>query len=204
MLYVQKSLFYLLTVIAMLLSSCQNNVNENCIDEIIDCHLCENDYMILGVFDYTIELSDSTHLRILIGESIDEIRTIGSLLESYPFIEFIEVNYLYHSRHIPVVINFSFDVEDFRFIEIYYMVDENQNHHFVGETLFSIDKLKANQPFVVSWLHQWHEPDRGILFIDVCGNPRVFTLTENSIGGEASPWRIFELNEFGVLYWINY
>ena len=99
--------------------------------------------------------------------------------------------------HSNVVVIIDADVEDFQFVELNQMPIENEwrNYYFINETLFSIDRLNANQPFVTSWLRLKHQPVRGISFVDSYGDTRVFTIVENFIGGDVPPWRIIELDE---------
>jgi len=117
----------------------------------------------------------------------------------YTPIEFFEFSHQNLGRHINVVVVISANVKDFQFIEIHSTSSDTQTYHSVGYTLFSIDNLRYNQPFVTSWLQQWHEPVRGISFIDEHDNTRVFTIIENFIGGDVPAWRIVELDEFGEL-----
>ena len=123
---------------------------------------------------------------------------------NYTPVEFFEFIYQHVGRHTNVVFVANVDIKDFKFVEIHHIVRENQNYFFITNTLFSTDMLMANQPFVTSWLHQWHVPVRGISFVDAYDNTRVFTVIENFIGGEVPPWRIVEINKFGELSSVNY
>jgi len=123
---------------------------------------------------------------------------------NYTPVEFFEFSYQHVGRHINVVFVANVDLKDFKFVEVHHIVRENQNYFFITDTLFSTDILMANQPFVTSWLHQWHVPVRGISFVDAYDNTRVFTVIENFIGGDVPPWRIVEINSFGELSSVNY
>jgi len=123
---------------------------------------------------------------------------------NYTPVEFFEFSYQHVGRHTNVVFVANVNLKDFKFVEIHHIVCENQNYFFITDTLFSTDMLMANQPFVTSWLHQWHEPVRGISFVDAYDNTRVFTVIQNFIGGDVPPWHIVEINRFGELSSVNY
>ena len=77
-------------------------------------------------------------------------------------------------------------VRDFRFVEIGVETDDDFNIDFyVAAVLYTVDELRADEAFVVTWQSRGEFPDRGISFIDDTGVTRFFTL---SLGGDGSLW----------------
>ena len=151
-----------------------------------------------------IQVSDSINLRFFAGTFPGATEYLG--LEGNPIhsefiladflsefdslVEFCEFNHQYHSGHDKLIFVFDGDVENFQWIEMYHepRFDETtgfeRNFIFVGDAIFSVDVLEANQPFVTtfSWPWGYVHPDRGISFIDEYGNTRIFAIHKDHHG----------------------
>jgi len=64
---------------------------------------------------------------------------------------------------------------------------------FMGDIIFYVDTLRANQPFMTTWRWVSHELNRGIVFVDEEGNTRLFAFAENHVGGDTPPFSVFEI-----------
>ena len=171
---------------------------------------------IADIYDYStiefgnIQVTDSINLRFLVGappgtseyfDGEDNPRQSEFILAHFlsmhdSIVEFCEYNHEYQRGHQKMVFLFNVDVEHFQWIEIYhepsYQSGISRNIRYVGDTLFYVDILEANQPFVTTWVWRGSEPARGISFIDEYGNTRVFTFNENFVGDDFPPWGIGE------------
>lgn len=150
---------------------------------------------------YTIKISDSIYLRLIYGSFPGASEYFGReaicptedfiydfLSRSYPPIKFYDL-----TQFPSLILVFNKDIEEFRFVALCHIPGDDRNYNFINDVLLSIDTLKSNQPFITNWVSQGHEPTRGIAFYDEDSNFRVFSFTENNVGGYWPPLTIREL-----------
>ncbi|MCL2864826.1 MAG: hypothetical protein FWE25_04695 [Lachnospiraceae bacterium] len=141
--------------------------------------------------------SFGSSLRIENGIIIDDITihvalaTDDFLEEFDSYVDLIEFNEPDFQK-IAFVANHA--LENFRWIEINYEI-ENEHYIFHEESiLFSMETLDANEPFVVTWLEEGTIPHRGISFVDDNSVRRYFTLHMNHSdeGGDTGTYVLIE------------
>ncbi|MDL2313509.1 hypothetical protein LJC36_00845 [Desulfovibrio sp. OttesenSCG-928-C14] len=103
----------------------------------------------------------------------------------YEFMEFKENGYQ------KIVFQAAASLKEFKFIEI---SRNDKGMPVKGHALYSLDELKHDKPFVVTWMEQGSLPHRGVTFIDENNETRCFFIGLH--GGDGS----VVLSEYPVAY----
>lgn len=93
----------------------------------------------------------------------------------HEFIEFKEKGYQ------KIVFQAAVPLKEFKFIEI---IRNDKGMPAKGRALYSLNELKPDKPFVVTWMEWGSMPHRGITFIDNKNETRCFFITLH--GGDGS------------------
>jgi len=182
-----KKLILLVTLLVMILGlgSCISRPHTQ-----IKEYNCDVVYLtpVFEQFEFgNIQVTDTINLRFLVGvfpgageyfqcEYTDNIEIIWmNYLYSYDsLVEFCEFDHQYRSGLHKLAFVFNADVTDFQWVLMDHIPGDGRNINFIVDAIYSIDALKANQPFVTTYTWRGHEPARGISFVDNYSNTRVF------------------------------
>ena len=81
-----------------------------------------------------------------------------------------------------VVFSSSIELVDFRFIALGF--NEAELYFYEAETLFILDELLPDKPFIVNWQENDHLPHRGAAFMDAFNYARYFFITTDMPYGD--------------------
>ena len=136
----------------------------------------------------TLEIYESIYLRFFTGLFSGATEYFGAdypiaeeffihyfLLNSSSFVEFCEFDHNYQAGHHRLVFVLNEDVRYFQYVELQFNTSEYGNYLVLGDTLFSIDLLQSNQPFVTTWISRGNYAPRGVSFTDRNNTTRVFS-----------------------------
>jgi hypothetical protein len=79
------------------------------------------------------------------------------------------------------------EVRDFAFITVRLDGSGDKLSYLAGDTLFSVDKLSPEEPFVLELLIPGSMPAYGITFVDENGAERYYTIHQSGRGEEEGP-----------------
>jgi len=120
-------------------------------------------------------------------------RTVDELLNKYDSFH----EYISNEDGDKLIIRTDKVIKDFAFISVNWREDDNKISLFAGDTLFSVDELSPEKPFVVKLLDLGGIlPAYGISFVDENGLRRYFTIDSDRRGvDEAPPYFLTEFSD---------
>ncbi len=145
---------------------------------------------IAEIFDFNVTW-DGTNNAIIIHTSesysadynIQIDRATDELLDNY--ISFHE--YINDEDGARLIIRTDTEIKDFAFISVDYDNAGDKLFFLAGDTLFSVDELSPEKPFVVKLMIPGSVPAYGISFVDENGVERYYTINLSGRGEEEGP-----------------
>jgi len=145
-----------------------------------------NDLRIVEIKSYSDSMFEWLTLRVAMATE-EHMRNYESYIE---FIEFED------DGNLKIVIVPSSPVTDFRWIEIGYNFDDEDEFYIYGTEIYYVGEVTPEQPFVVTWIPWGTMPHRGVSFVDGHGETRYFSLNTNNIGYPESLHDMYLFVEF--------